>query len=454
MNGYIRTHALVTANILMALTALSLPAAVLGQSSGSAPERATADVRGAVTQEVAALSSEQQEKLQAFRTVIRVQTDALSVPSILSYELPTTYIEHKSFAALEADSATFQPVQFNQERDRDPITVSASASPLPEAESARALVDDDGETSVTFRPQEDGVSTAAIELTADAPIASEEVFLQLAPHVAYPAAVTIWKDEKRPENILVRKEELRSSRITFPEATAQTWHIEFTYTQPLRISELRLAQQGESAIRAQELRFLARPDTTYYLFVGADRAVTFQTAESGNLAGTDEVIALSQAGSVDRSSNPLFSPADIDGDGVFDRQDNCVETPNPKQVDANNNGKGDACEDFDRDGIVTAEDNCPQHPNRDQADADGDGIGDACDNREDRITERNPWLPWVALGLAAMVIVGLLIITRRSMREAELQYDIDSHAEEAHEEPSEEEGSDGAEEHNEEHRQQ
>jgi len=34
--------------------------------------------------------------------------------------------------------------------------------------------------------------------------------------------------------------------------------------------------------------------------------------------------------------------------------------------------------DVDGDGILNADDNCPGRPNPDQADADGDGIGDAC----------------------------------------------------------------------------
>jgi hypothetical protein len=400
---------------------MAVPLIGLAQSSGSAPESDTNSLRSSLQQTVEQLSPEQREKLSAFRSALQLETSTIAVPTVISYSLPTSYIEHKSFAVLEADNGTFQPVRFSQERDRDPIAVEASAEPLGPSDNAGELVDDNANTSITFRLQDSGVSTATIALNAAEPITSEEVYLQLAPHVAYPAAVTIWKDDKRPENIVARTEEVRSSRITFPRTTARTWHIEFTYTQPLRISELRLAQEGESAIRSQELRFLARPDTVYYVFTGADREVTFKTTESGNLAGTDEVVAASQVGFFGTISNPLYAPADIDGDGVFDRQDNCVETPNPDQVDANNNGKGDACEDFDRDGIVTAEDNCPQHPNRDQADADGDGIGDACDNREDRITERNPWLPWVALGLAAMVIIGLLIITRRSMREAEQQ---------------------------------
>jgi hypothetical protein len=37
-------------------------------------------------------------------------------------------------------------------------------------------------------------------------------------------------------------------------------------------------------------------------------------------------------------------PADRDGDGVFDRDDNCPGTKNADQLDSNHDGKGDACQ--------------------------------------------------------------------------------------------------------------
>jgi len=57
---------------------------------------------------------------------------------------------------------------------------------------------------------------------------------------------------------------------------------------------------------------------------------------------------------------------DSDGDGIYDHNDNCPNTPNPDQDDADQDEVGNAC------------DNCPDTPNADQMDSDGDGIGDAC----------------------------------------------------------------------------
>ncbi len=58
---------------------------------------------------------------------------------------------------------------------------------------------------------------------------------------------------------------------------------------------------------------------------------------------------------------------DVDGDGIEDFNDNCVNSPNQNQSDFDNDGIGDGC------------DNCPIVSNSNQNDADGNGIGDACD---------------------------------------------------------------------------
>ncbi|MEM8501232.1 MAG: thrombospondin type 3 repeat-containing protein [Pseudomonadota bacterium] len=90
--------------------------------------------------------------------------------------------------------------------------------------------------------------------------------------------------------------------------------------------------------------------------------------------------------------NPCLGPnfriqgaADADGDGVLDENDNCPAVANSDQLDTDNDGQGNACDnDDDADGVNDdTPDNCRLTPNSDQADLDNDGVGDACDGDTD-----------------------------------------------------------------------
>ncbi len=96
------------------------------------------------------------------------------------------------------------------------------------------------------------------------------------------------------------------------------------------------------------------------------------------------------------------SDIDLDGDGIFNDNDNCPAIFNPErpmddgQADWDDDGLGDACDpcpihaytltcptpnpfDRDHDKILDLVDNCPVDANEDQADLDGDFIGNVCD---------------------------------------------------------------------------
>lgn len=91
---------------------------------------------------------------------------------------------------------------------------------------------------------------------------------------------------------------------------------------------------------------------------------------------------------VEPSATPTLAPtpiptADSDNDGISDDADNCPNTANSNQSDADGDGLGDACDssslsDADLDGVADGVDNCPSVANPDQADSDADGVGDAC----------------------------------------------------------------------------
>lgn len=73
-------------------------------------------------------------------------------------------------------------------------------------------------------------------------------------------------------------------------------------------------------------------------------------------------------------------PSDSDNDTIVDLNDNCPEINNQNQLDTDNDGIGDVCdEDDDNDTILDINDNCPLIANTNQQDSDNDGIGDACD---------------------------------------------------------------------------
>ena len=75
------------------------------------------------------------------------------------------------------------------------------------------------------------------------------------------------------------------------------------------------------------------------------------------------------------------SQKDTDGDGVKDNIDQCPETPEGESVDEN--GCSSSQKDTDSDGITDDKDNCINIPNSDQLDTDDDGIGDVCDEDVD-----------------------------------------------------------------------
>uniref|UniRef100_A0A6Q2XMX7 TSP C-terminal domain-containing protein n=1 Tax=Esox lucius TaxID=8010 RepID=A0A6Q2XMX7_ESOLU len=93
-------------------------------------------------------------------------------------------------------------------------------------------------------------------------------------------------------------------------------------------------------------------------------------AGNGNTCGPDR----------DMDGYPDLALPCIDND-YHCRADNCVNTPNSGQEDADGDGIGDQCdEDADGDGIKNVEDNCRLVPNKDQQNSDTDSYGDACDN--------------------------------------------------------------------------
>lgn len=84
------------------------------------------------------------------------------------------------------------------------------------------------------------------------------------------------------------------------------------------------------------------------------------------------------------AANGSYIPKDSDDDGVVDKEDNCKELFNPNQLDTDQDGKGDACDDDDdNDGTKDDDDNCPLTYNPEQLDLNENRIGDICEEQSE-----------------------------------------------------------------------
>ncbi len=344
--------------------------------------------------------------IRAFHSVIEIPAQDILVPTVLEVPVPTGYIHNRQAIAVSGDALMAPALVVSNRIDQNtPVTLSGTMPGVGYA----ALTDNDLETSVDFSFEEGVRNLAYVTIVADEPITTSEVRLALAPNVSLPRTVSIQTTEgEMITSTLVATRPLESTIIRFPETTAQQFTITFECVQPLRLAELTVVQSSD-ADWTEAVRFLAQPKMSYRVYLDPDRAfgvLSEQGAELQAPQGVREVSGILVA-------NPAFSPSDFDTDGIPDERDNCVQVVNPDQVDLDRNARGDACDDFDRDRIISAEDNCPEDPNWGQEDTDTDGIGDVCDQEEDRFTERNPWVPWVGMGIAALVLIGLFVLTVR-----------------------------------------
>lgn len=345
--------------------------------------------------------------ISAYRLYKDFDNISINAPSVVEIPVTDEFIERFNFAVLNKTANSLEPYFFKQEKLIIPVSVIA----YPNNYTASRMNDNDTRTYADFPLPNGAQGYIQITLSSVDPITSSALTVLLDDNVALPNSIEIRAFLNGQNRIVLANKRMNEQTIYFPKTTSNKWIISFTFSQPLRVSELNLRQDNTAKTSANAIRFLAQPAHSYRVYFNPDRETKISEREAGNLISAKDIILIPAAPS---QNNPNYIIADTDNDGMPDIRDNCVSVANPDQQDINNNKRGDACDDFDQDGIINSKDNCPNNPNIDQKDDDSDNIGDVCDKEESRITERYAWIPWAGIGFAAIVLIILFILTARS----------------------------------------
>lgn len=350
-------------------------------------------------------------QINSFRKFKDVDINSIKVPTVVETSFNENYLEILNFAVFDKTDNAFKPYLFKQEVKSYDSILGVSSPQVP-GYAIAPIMDGILQTYVDFplRPNSQGL--VQIILTSTDIVSSSALTTLLDNYVALPKYIEITAMVNGQEKIVLAKTAMNENTVHFPKTASDRWSISYWYSQPLRISEIKLVQENSLKNTLNLVRFLAQPGHSYRVYFDPDRLVTSSaTGETGNLYLAEDVVKLSKLPIQD---NPSYIIADTDNDYIPDIKDNCVSISNLDQADLNTNGVGDVCEDFDLDGILNSIDNCPNIANADQKDRDSDEIGDACDKQESRFTESHPWVPWIGIGFAAVVLICLFALTARA----------------------------------------
>lgn len=326
---------------------------------------------------------------------VPLNKDSFSIPSFAVHNLTTGDLE-PNFLVVE-----------HQETHANIAASGAVGDP--------AFINDGNYGTYLEFPATANSNRAGLFFTFEKPITASSLSFTLDNYVALPQTISVTTSgsSRSGEKVVLAPVQPTGTNIVFPQTTSTFWSVYFDYVQPLRISEIKF-NDVSNTLSTNGLRFLAQPGQKYQVYFDADRYVQSASKESGDLHASHGVIFIPISESL---ANLAYKPADTDSDSIPDLSDNCVSIPNKDQIDADKNGRGDACEDDDRDGVINSTDNCIDTPNAAQTDTDADNIGDVCDPKDNRVTERLPWLPWAGIGIAGVVVLSLFVMVLRQKKE-------------------------------------
>ena len=361
-------------------------------------------------QQKTAVSPEQNAQIKnSFRDSAKIPAQNMLVPTILNVSFNNTDAYSRTFAVFNETTQRFIPyvvVNSNQVKDY-PSGISRISN----------VVDNNYSTYQNFELSGDK-GLASVEINFPSAIRSDALSFYLDQYSPLPNYVTIRADVNGADTLILNKYKLNSSSVNFPVITSKKWTVWMEYSQPLRISEMKINNLDEIKIQ-QGLRFLAVPQNTYTLYANPE-ALVYNYSDNEEKPNVYDQNGVRNVGLVSFVANPTFVLSDYDKDGVPDINDNCVNVSNPDQADIDGNGRGDMCDDYDHDGIINSKDNCPNITNADQRDTDLDGVGDKCDPDESRLTEKYPIIVWGGLGFAVLVFLGLLLFVGSKIKKDHL----------------------------------
>jgi hypothetical protein len=332
------------------------------------------------------------------------------VPTVVALPFDSAQLEQTDFYVVDESSAK----RISSQYFKNPVNKSNSSRIFgADGNDIPLLTDNDPKTTYTFPLINDNQTETVLRVVFSEPVASSKLILALDKNVALPTSVKIVAVTDTQPLTVLAPIQMRSTTQVFPSTMAKEWQITFTHGQLMRLSSLTLVPDVVDNSTSGTLRFLAQPNRTYTIYANAEKPIQVTAQEGGDLSDSTSLKILPPLLLKD---NPEYMPADLDGDTIIDIYDNCVSVSNQDQLDIDNNGRGDVCDDFDRDGIINNQDNCPDEPNSAQADTDADGIGDQCDGEESRFTEQYPFIPWLGLCFAALAILGMFFVVSKHTR--------------------------------------